>query len=233
MPTLFDVDSAQAFRQTLASLDTEVLPRTAGRTTDQTERYSIACLLSSLPHGRLAFPLLVEHCDRPDMVLHFKGRRTGVEITEAVPTNAARASAIRQSGVGPAATLLSRSTPNEARRTRAELIKEIEEDAGGPPWVGDAPEREWADAMAHVSSRKITSSRKSGFRRYDQNWLLIYDNWPLPEVWLSDAASILIEACRDLGLFTAFDSLFVLSRGSLCEFTTGGFSIYPVGAASV
>ncbi len=60
------------------------------------------------------------------------------------------------------------------------------------PWMGDSAEREWADVMLHFAAEKAAKLSKAGFERFDRDWLLIYDNWPLPAVEEELAASFLV-----------------------------------------
>lgn len=210
-------ESAEDLRCKLALVNVEVAPRSAGRTKEQTERFSIAHLLSSLPSDRFAFPLTVEHGDRPDCVVRFNERSIGIELTEAVPENVARASVLRQSGLGPEVYFIPRALPGEPPRSTAELRQEIKLDRPGPPWEGNAPEREWADAMLYFATAKVEKARKPGFVLHPRNWLLIYDNWPLPAVRHAEASSILASKCAEAAIFATFDRVFVLNSKFLCE----------------
>jgi len=217
MAHLLRAESAEDLGYKLALIDIQVAPRSAGRTTEQTERFSIAHLLSSLPKDRLAFPLTVEHGDRPDCVVTFNEGSIGIELTETVPENVARASALRQSGLGPQCYFIPRALRGEPPRSTVELRREITFDKAGPPWVGDAPEREWANAMLHFAAVKVDKAHKPGFVLHPRNWLLIYDNWPLPAVRRAEASSILAGHCAAAGIFNTFDRVFVLSSNVLCE----------------
>jgi hypothetical protein len=214
---LFSTDSALDLREKLAALNVEVPPRSQGRTKAHTERYSIAHLLSSLPAEQFAFPLALEHGDRPDFVVALAERSIGIELTEAVPENVARASALRESGIGPEVYFVPRALPGEPPRRTAELRREIEQDNPGSPWVGNAPEREWADAMFHFAGIKAEKAHKPGFAAYALNWLLIYDNWPLPRVRYAEASLLFAALRADGGILSTFDRVFVLASKVLVE----------------
>jgi hypothetical protein len=217
MTELLHATSAEDLQCKLALLNVEVPPRSAGGRKKQTERFSIAHFLSSLPPNRFAFPLTVEHGDRPDCVVSFNERSIGIELTEAVPENVARASVLRESGLGPRVYFIPRALPGEPPRSRAALRSEIELDRPGPPWMGNAPEREWADAMLHFASAKVVKAGKPGFTLHPVNWLLIYDNWPVPSVRYAEASSMFAGKCSDAGILATFDRVFVLDSKVLCE----------------
>lgn len=217
MAQLLLAECAEDLRRKLALVKVKVAPRSAGRTKEQTERFSIAHLLSSLPPDRFAFPLTVDHGDRPDCVVTFNDRSIGIELTEAVPENIARASVLRQSGLGPEVYFIPRALPGELPKSTAALRREIELDRPGPPWEGDAPEREWADAMLYFATVKVEKARKPGFVLHPRNWLLIYDNWPLPAVHYAEASSVFAGKCAEAGILATFERVFVLSSKFLCE----------------
>ncbi len=218
MATLLSANSAEDLQRELSRIDLTVSPRSMGRTTAQTESFSIAHLLSSLPAKDLRFPLTLEHRDRPDFVLVSHGTSIGIELTEAVAENLARSSALREQGVGPSTYLLRRATPGEPARSSATLKQEILQDIPGRPWEGDEPEREWAAAMAHFAASKVAKAAKPGFARYEQNWLLIYDNWSLPAVDLEHASGLLLAELLAANISSTFDRVFVLGSKCLCEF---------------
>lgn len=209
--------SPRNLRSQLALLDLTVAPRSMGRTTEQTERFALAHFLASLPRDRLAFPVTVTHSDRPDLVLDTAAGSIGVEITEAVPQNVAHKAAIRESGIGPNIHFVEHATPGEPKRSASVLIQEIKRDAPGEPWVGNAPENEWAAAMLSFVTAKRDKALKPGFALHDKNWLLVYDNWPLPHIHHEEAAEILAASCESAGVFNTFDRVFVLDSTCLCE----------------
>lgn len=217
MQPLLVAESAADLRRALALLDIQVMRRAQGRKKAQTERFSIAYLLASLPTEYLEFPLALEHGDRPDFVLRLPSVTVGIEVTEAVPQNHARASVIRQSGVGKSVHFIKRARPGEEARSTESLRAEIELDWPGEPWVGNEPEREWADAMLHCSMSKVATAHKPGFTIHPFNWLLIYDNWPLPGHRHSDANALLATECVKAGVLATFQRIFVLDSKYACE----------------
>ncbi|WP_157255917.1 hypothetical protein [Pelomonas sp. Root1217] len=159
----------------------------------------------------------MEHRDRPDCVVTSNGSSIGIELTEAISENVARASVLRQAGVGPSVYFIPRALPGEPSKSTAELRREIELDKAGPPWIGDEPEREWAAAMLHFTTVKVEKAHKAGYSLHRRNWLLIYDNWSLPRVHYAEASAILAAKCSEANVFATFDRVFVLGSKLLCE----------------
>ena len=203
----------------LAELDIAVPPRSEGRRNHHAERYCIAHLLATLPINRLSFPLTLTHADRPDFVLDMPGGNVGIEHTKAVPENVAHADCLRErEGLGPDVYFTPHAMPGEPPKTAVQLRSEIMADAPGCGWDGDSPEREWASAMAHYVREKIPKATADGFVRYPLNWLIVYDNWPLPAVDYTKAAAYLMPLLGEMGAFSVFDAVFVHDDSRLCEF---------------
>lgn len=89
-------DTPAELRVGLAELDIDVPPRSEGRRNYHAERYCIAHVLATLPFDRLSFPLTLTHSDKPNFLLAMPGADVGIEHTEAVPENIARADFLRQ-----------------------------------------------------------------------------------------------------------------------------------------
>lgn len=223
---LFSATTFLDFQAQLRNLDLFVSPQREGRTTRQGERFSIAHLLYSLPTEKLFFPLSVVHADRPDFVLNGKELSIGVELIEAVPENWAKAEYLREKGHGPAIYFIPHANPVEPKTEEQKLIKQIEENSPGIGWAGDEAEHAWAKAMIHSALKKVKVAQKTGFDRYHLNWLFIYDNWPLPGLERSKAASLLSAMLLCKEVFSTFDHVFTVGDRSIVQFN-GEIKSYP------
>jgi len=54
--------------------------------------------------------------------------------------------------------------------------------------------------------------------RYPANWLIVYDNWPLPAVNYAKAASYLAPLLADMNAFSVFNAIFIHDDSKMCEF---------------
>lgn len=230
MTKLLTADTIDELREAILELDLDVPRRSEGRSKQLTERYCIAQLLLTLPSSRLSFPLLLEHSDKPDFLLAMPSGNVGIEHTEAVAENVARAQFLREKGLGPDMHFIPHTLPGESRKTAAELRDEIEADEPGYGWEGDAPEREWAEAMAHFAKIKMGKASAADFRRYSNNTLVIYDNWSVPSPDPVKAFAMLAPLLTTADIFEVFDTVYVLNESTLFEFgpTT---ATYDVGHA--
>lgn len=215
---ILQADDLAELRAKLVELDIDVPARSEGRRNQHAERYCIAHLLATLPAERLSFPLTLVHSDKPDFVLTMSGSEIGIEHTEAVPENVARANFLREKGLGPDVYFTPHATPGESRKTADELRHEIKADNPGSGWCGDSPEREWAAAMAHYVKEKMPKATADGFVRYPANWLIIYDNWPLPAIDYAKAARHLAPLLTEMDAFSVFDAIFVHDDSHMGEF---------------
>lgn len=200
---------------------------TIGRTTEHTEYYAISFLLCTLDQENgLDYPLSLIHVDRPDFVLSLPNENIGIEHTEAVPQNEAAKDALREQGVGPGMHFLSRVVPGGKRRKSKQLVREVVADAMTDGWLGDQTEVEWADAMKFFLDEKLLKLRKNRFAKHEENWLLMYDNWPLPAINRKLAASYFHK--RLLGQQVEFDRIYILSDAYLYEVLRDSASVFPV-----
>lgn len=203
----------------LRTIDISVPLRTEGRTTEQCERWSICRFLSTYSENDLlGFPLEVTKRERPDFLLSLPSRQVGIEITEAVPPDWAWADARREKLNYDNLIFLHRFRPDELQRSKKEIDSIARGESRGDAWEGDSPEREWAHVMFHFAHSKAVSFAKPGYKQYDYNWLLIYDNWPLPAVDVSKAASYLSQQIDSFDMPLPFDCIFVECEHSIWQF---------------
>jgi hypothetical protein len=126
------------------------------------------------------FPLRVTKREKPDFQICSGSRALGVEVTEAIPTDYARASALAKKENPDALIDISLFKLGETK-TREE-IRQIcnQRKLAGEGWAGDSAEHELAEAVRSITDSKTEKLRKPDFDKYPRNLLLIYDNMPLP-----------------------------------------------------
>ncbi|MBU6258464.1 MAG: hypothetical protein KGL18_14135 [Burkholderiales bacterium] len=217
MQTLLAAESPGVLKHALSLLDIGNTHRAQGQNKHQKERYYIAHLLHSIPRDYIEFPLTLEQAERPDFELRMPSITIGIEVTEAVPENQARAKALRKKGFGKSVHFLKRAQPGEVPKSTKDLRAEIISDCAEEPWIGNEPEAKWAEAMLHISASKVAKAYKPGFRRHATNWLLIYDNWPIPDQRHAEANTLLASHCNKAGLHATFHRIFALDHKFVCE----------------
>jgi hypothetical protein len=193
--------------------------RTEGRTTEQCERWSICRFLATYAETTLLqYPLQIEKRERPDFLLSLPSSRIGIEITEAVPPDWAWADTRREELNYNKLIFLERFHPGEPQRSKQEIDNIARGANPGDGWAGDAPEREWAEVMVHFAQRKAEKFLKPGYEQFEKNWLLIYDNWPLPAVQDQKAALYFVQRLASLDTPLPFDRIFVECEHSIWQF---------------
>jgi hypothetical protein len=201
----------------LPSINVKVPPRAEGRENDHVEIYSIVRLLGTLPRASIDFPLRLTKRERPDFLVQCGARMIGVEHTEAISENAAKEAFLRSKGHGPDVHFVRSGSVDEPRKSSKQLIAEIEADRSGPGWVGDSVEREWATAMAHFISQKVASANRAGFELFEQNWLLVYDNWTAPSLEREKGLMLLRTELQAVDPWRVFSRIFILDEKVLLE----------------
>lgn len=199
----------------LQLIDISVPGRIDGRTSEHTETWVTARLLSTLAaHDLLEYPISVKHRDKPDALLESQGAQIGIEVTEAITSEYAAFCALRdrefpgkwidpgyfRPGAGP-------FTPDQMR----ELLAQERLTSDG--WVGETPEREWAQFMRGAILGKLEKLKKQGYAKFDNNWLAIYNNLPLPNVYLQRAVQLLVDQTSDIWLESPGFNLVFIEHG--------------------
>ena len=207
----------------LGEIDISVPRRSEGRTKEHTERYAVAHLLSALVgKDRISYPLCLIQRERPDFLLTLCAEQIGIEHTEAVPQNEAHRTVLREKENGPDVYFISHHQRGEPKKFAKELIEEIEANQAGAGWAGDSVEREWADAMFHFIEQKVATLLKKGFERFEQDWLLIYDNWSLPALDRHKAAFFLQKLVNESEVPHEFARIYIITGQYLCEVASAG-----------
>lgn len=210
-----NISSVSTIDELLSSLrriDISVPPRTDGRTTHHTEIWTICRLLATLANKKyLSFPVSLNHGDRPDFQIHAGRTQVGIEVTEAVTEQYAAYSALAErefSDVFLEPAHFRWGAPQLNVEEMRGLLRQSQLTSDG--WVGDGPEHEWALFIQSVVDAKLIKLAHPEFQKFDQNWLSVYDNLPLPNVHLGKAIAYLRPLLEDRWLqVPSFDVLFV------------------------
>lgn len=223
--SLHAVQDRDALLSALRRIDLTVAKRARGRTTQQTETWTICRLLSTLAQtDRLEFPITAVHRDRPDILIQMGSTSIGVEVTEAISQQFAAFSALAEREYPNALLELGHFRWDSPKRTVAEmrdLLSQSRLTSDG--WAGAHPEREWALFIQSAVNTKLEKLAAPEFEKFDRNWLAIYDNLPLPHINLEDAIAHLrplLESCWSRQ--PTFDALLVEHGSVVAEITAHG-----------
>ena len=146
-----------------------------------------------------------------------------MEITEAIPQQYAAYCALaeRESGVLLEPAHFRWDSPQRTVKEMRTLLRQTQLTSEG--WVGDHPEKEWALFMQSTVHTKLGKLMRRDFMKFEQNWLSIYDNLPMPNINLSDAIDFLRPLLEDRwSRAPAFDTLFVEHGPVIVRITAKG-----------
>ncbi len=165
----------------LNSIDIFVPSRSKGRKTKHTEMYSIVILLLQFKDDIFVdFPIELVYADRPDYRISSDSKSIGIEITESIPEQLARASSLLDKYF-PDGSLLEPEFFgwNAPKRTNDEIIEIIKKSnlcLIGDGFSGESIEVNWMQGIYGCIKNKTQKLNNKGFHKFDNNWLLIYDN---------------------------------------------------------
>ena len=213
----------------LNQVDTYVPRRTEGRKTVHTEKWTMHRYLETLvKNNMLNFPVSVEHSDKPDFVLKEINTTIGIEVTEAISKQFAAYCALREREYPNSIIdlgLFRWDAPDRTVTEMRELLEKNKITSSG--WTGDSPEREWALYINDIVRVKLKKLAHIEFIKYHHNYLLIYDNLPLPNVHAKQATEYLIKEINDTwSLSPSFESLFIERGPVLVKITKDGSNNY-------
>jgi hypothetical protein len=203
-------NSAELLR-ILKNVDISVPPRDEGRTTEHCETWSICRLLATLTkHNRIGFPMQLTKRERPDFLLKTGDRYIGIELTEAINEEYAKATTLPQANEDGAIfdpSLFKWGTPPRKLRDLHSIVSRKK--LTGPGWEGNSVEGEYADAIFNVITSKTEKLRQQDFDKFIENWLAIYCNITLPALELDEANLFFTGKAVDYWSEGGFSEVFV------------------------
>lgn len=152
----------------------------------------------------------------------------GIEITEAVKEDLARTEVLPKAD--PSSVIDISLFKWRDRRKKLDELRQIarETKLTGPGWIGDEPEQEFADAMSDKVEDKTMKFNEDTFSRFDEDWLVIYENLALPDINESIAASYLCLSLANYWESNTFQRVFVESGNFIIELTREKLAMYRI-----
>lgn len=224
---MIEARSASQLRESAKALNPGVKPRGRKRTTQQVEKWSARSVLIALANTyHIKYPVNVITNDKPDLDLDFGIDKVGIEITEAVPEDYARALVLANNRYPDALVDRSLFRWGAPRKTNAELheiLKKSVNRLSGPGWHGDSVEREWGKGMADTIEAKLKKINKSDYRSFPRYWLAIYDNLRGPMLDLKLGVKYLRSSLHDQNSqIRKFQYIFIEVGRTMVAISRGG-----------
>jgi hypothetical protein len=193
----------------------------------QRERWTVCRLLSTLAHAeKITYPVSLHHRDRPDFALRFAESGIGVEITEAIPENFSAYCTLAAREFPDAILDIGHFRPGSPKLSANEmraLLRSNKLTSEG--WSGDSVEREWAQHMSSAICKKYKSLSEADLSKFEERWLSIYDNLPLPSVHIETAISYLRASFQDVRqpALAWFDAIFIEKGRTVIQISGSGW----------
>lgn len=191
-------------------------------------------LITASIQGWIEFPIEVEHRDntgKPDFLLTQPNGTLGIECVEAVPKEWYEIEAIRERKFPNSFNFVNRFNLVGKTYTSKEKESIASGDYAGPPWEGDEPEREWAEAHEHFIAEKVRKVRNGNYEPTKRLWLLVQDEWRVPVSGVGNrlhAADLLLPRVRKQFTPPSFEEIFVSSSPLLFRFSATEFEVKPL-----
>jgi hypothetical protein len=154
----------------IPKIDISVPPIDAGRTTEHCELWSICRLLATLSkYNLLEYPLLLNKRERPDFNLIADKRNVGIELTEGIQPDYARARVLPEAEL-PISILDSSFFKRGALKKSLTKLRSLasQNKLTGLGWEGNEVEVELAQAIYDITQKK-TRKLQNSFRKLQLN----------------------------------------------------------------
>jgi hypothetical protein len=216
----------------LRSQDISVPARTKGRTTKHCERSGVYRLLATLATANhLEYPITIIHRDKPDFLFKLPHHEVGLEFSEATSEVEAAIDAQAQhmgKSVLLFTDLFQKDMPNLNAKQKREIIENPP--PGGPGWGNNRGVPDWVAWIMDCIKKKTGDYSHSDFTKYKENWLLVYDNLPIP--FARDTSRRWADLDLKLKQYFSkqwhYDTLFVLSGNDLARLTRNERNVYEI-----
>jgi hypothetical protein len=211
--TFYDIDS---FPRDICSIEKHVPLRSKGRKTEHTERYSLVSFLEAFHLENLfTFPFKVIFRDRPDVLIVLPKGNVGLEITEAIPEQLARAQYLLEKNFAGLRKLEPQffgwDAPERNDEEILEILRKSQVQLIGKPPYGNSIEDKWLIGIEKCITNKTKKLSKPGFEKFKTTWLLIYDNQSDPtfdDNYVLQELSPLFDNYWNINI-PAFDKIFI------------------------
>ncbi|OQY02666.1 MAG: hypothetical protein B6I26_00495 [Desulfobacteraceae bacterium 4572_130] len=214
----------------LKRVDISVPSEIKGQKSESRERWSMYRLIATFyTKNVLYFPIICNHRDRPDFYFKNGTDEIGVEVTDFIHQDYARAKAISEKHPG---TVVDKDFFKVGKRISANEVYDIatRTKLTGPGREGDELEAEWVKGVRQIVDDKTVKLNKKGFKVYPKNELLIYDTLQLGGVNMAKVVSQLNANLKNYWSMKdrIFNTVFIERSGNIYQFSCNGSEKFPI-----
>ena len=171
------------------------------------------------------------HDDRPDFQIHDQKKSIGIEITEFIQSDKAWFDARAEKCTPPRFINEPGVSFYNTRRTSDDIDRIFQQDSSeAEGWPGNFCEIQWAEGIIQTVEKKTDKLRAKTFRKFSQNWLLIYDNSGLFIELPTGKKILMIEHISFWDSYwnqgVIFDAIFILTSSILLTIKKNSFEIF-------
>jgi len=173
--------SEENFLKDILKINDYVPERSKGRKTEHTENYSIVSFLKEFYNKEdFSFPFTLIHRDKPDFLITSQIKKTGVEFTESIPEQLAKAAYLLEKHFEGYAKLepefFGWDAPERTDSEILEILNKSQIRLIGQGFYGKSIEDKWLLGIQGCITNKTKKLNNKDFEKFDSNFLLIYDN---------------------------------------------------------
>lgn len=178
--------------------------------------------------------MFLKHRNRPDFALLLGQLKYGIECTEAIPKQMAWAMALWEkyfSGGYFESEFFRWGSPVRTKQEIMEILTRSQSELHGGAWFGKSVEKEWATWIFDCINGKLDKLNNQTFKKYNNNYLLIYDNLPQAVNNVSLAAKLLEELLKEYWKkenIIIFNKIYVESKDFMVEFSENEHKEYSI-----
>ena len=223
----FTASSTEELKREIFNLSIIVPPRGKLRTTEQCEQWQIHhYLLALIELNKLKTPFKLEKRERPDFEVVNGTITIGIEATEIINPDYARAITLPEAKLDGLVIDPSHFKWGNSGRSLDELRNIVTRDKlTGTPWCGQSVEVEFTKSVIDTVNAKH-SKLTNGFKRYESNVLLAYHNNSTPILDFDMATNLTRTALSDYWKTNGFDTVVIHKYKTLMFFTkSSAFSV--------
>jgi hypothetical protein len=207
------------------------LPPYKERTKQHWEKLGIYLLLITWSKtNNLSYPLILNHQDKPDFQLSHGNKNIGIEFTVACDQNTEAIFALAQQEDKPAMVASDEFGPGAPPLTAEQKRQIINRPRRitTPGFGDDGMEKSWCSWIIKTIKDKTNDFEKPEFKKYDENWLLIYDETLVALAKTQTAVNFLLSDIQ--GYWTQpthYDRIFIQRYDVLVDIRPDNWQTYP------
>jgi hypothetical protein len=203
------------------------------RRAGHTEKYSFFQFINQFRKKIINdYPVKLIHADKPDFRIVTKNESIGLEVTESIPEQLARASALLENNFPDGGRLepefFGWDAPERTNEEILDILNESNRKLIGQGFSVNSVEAKWMNGKKKCIYYKTEKLNNKDFKKFESNYLLIYDNQTrvcFDQHYFRSYFTVIIEEYYFSKSEFKFDKIFINSGNYFYLF---GFKLQPI-----